>query len=340
MKSSPVLQNVFGTIGTILWSAQIVPQIIKNYKSKTTYGLSSHLFIIWTTSAFFLGVYNILQNINVALIVQPQSFGLLGGFCWVQCLYYADGPEPDPEEEDYYDDPKRRRRKPLSFRNAALVFAAFIVLAVAFECGFVYVLRAAAKHPTDGSAPHLNQAGVQFFGITSAILISLGLMPQYFEIYRLRRVVGVSYLFMAIDTLGGVFSLLSLAFKEKWDVTAGINYALVILLDCLVLLLAAILNPLANRRAARAKARAEESKNPPAAEQKSSPTFYHPGNNTDTTPCNSSAPLDGEPAVENPEVGKNIPSEHQTSSNENVSVNHVLEHNQSGIMEDHNPHGV
>ena len=52
--------------------------------------------------------------------------------------------------------------------------------------------------------------------------------PQYYEIYRLRRVVGVSYVFMSIDALGGVFSVLSLAFREKWDVTASISYTLII----------------------------------------------------------------------------------------------------------------
>jgi hypothetical protein len=30
-----------------------------------------------------------------------------------------------------------------------------------------------------------------------------------------------------MDGFGGVFSILSLAFKDKWDVTAGINYVLV-----------------------------------------------------------------------------------------------------------------
>lgn len=34
--------------------------------------------------------------------------------------------------------------------------------------------------------------------------------------------------FVVIDWLGGIFSVLSLVFKEKFDVIAGITYALVI----------------------------------------------------------------------------------------------------------------
>jgi len=344
MKEDPVLQNVFGTIGTVLWSAQIVPQIYKNYKSKSTYGLSPHLFIIWVLAALFLGVYNILQNINVALIVQPQSFGFLGAFCWVQCLYYADGPEPDPQEEDFYDDPKRRRRKPLSLRNACIVFVGFLILATAFECGFVYVLRATASQPADGPPPQVNKAGLQFFGITAAILISFGLFPQYYEIYRLRRVVGVSYLFMAVDTLGGVFSLLSLAFKEKWDAVASSNYALVIALDCLVLLLAAVLNPIANRRAKRAQELAEELKNEkerPRCQVGSEEPFGDRGPPQSGDASASSRRRDlqvQESPIEGSADGEEKVTEQE--SNSRRSITSQEDHNHLGMLDDHNPHGV
>lgn len=74
---------------------------------------------------------------------------------------------------------------------------------------------------------------------------------------------------MAIDLLGGVFSDLSLVFKPKFDVIAGVAYSLVVVctlsaqlctfqyidcdqrsqvLDGVVILLALILNPLAARR--------------------------------------------------------------------------------------------
>lgn len=52
--------------------------------------------------------------------------------------------------------------------------------------------------------------------------------PQYYEIYRLGEVKGISMLFMAVDALGGVFSLLSLVFKEKMDVLAAVAYSLVV----------------------------------------------------------------------------------------------------------------
>lgn len=70
---------------------------------------------------------------------------------------------------------------------------------------------------------------------------------------------------MFVDWLGAVFSLLSLIFKEKFDVVAGITYSLVVVsiflpvcpfvyreslqvLDGIVLLAYFILNPIAKKR--------------------------------------------------------------------------------------------
>jgi len=51
----------------------------------------------------------------------------------------------------------------------------------------------------------------------------LTVRPQYWEIYRLGEVVGVSMLFMGIDIIGGIFSLLSLIFRPDFDVAAGVS---------------------------------------------------------------------------------------------------------------------
>ena len=56
--------------------------------------------------------------------------------------------------------------------------------------------------------------------------------PQYYEIYKYKEVIGISILFMAVDLLGGVFSVLSLLFKPKFDVIAGVAYSAVVVSIC------------------------------------------------------------------------------------------------------------
>lgn len=52
--------------------------------------------------------------------------------------------------------------------------------------------------------------------------------PQYWEIYRRKEVIGISIVFMAVDISGGVFLILSLVFKDTFDVFASIAYMVVI----------------------------------------------------------------------------------------------------------------
>jgi len=56
---------------------------------------------------------------------------------------------------------------------------------------------------------------------------------------------------MAVDLLGGIFSILSLIFKNKFDVLAAVAYSLVVVMDGLVLVLAIILNPRSKKAAQR-----------------------------------------------------------------------------------------
>ena len=95
-----------------------------------------------------------------------------------------------------------------------------------------------------------NKAPVNFFGAFSTVLLSVALLyvsmrftdracnypdalrtndrPQYYEIYKHKEVIGVSILFMVVDMMGGVFSVLSLVFKTEFDVIAAVTYCLVV----------------------------------------------------------------------------------------------------------------
>ncbi|KAF8637666.1 hypothetical protein AX17_002734 [Amanita inopinata Kibby_2008] len=219
MLVNAVAENVLGTIGTICWTAQLVPQIWKSWREGSTKGLSHWLVLIWGITGAFLGTYAIVQNLNIPLILQPQLFALLSLISWGQCQYYEKG---------------------RSKLTASLLALAVMVLTGAFEVAMVFAVRPSYKQG--------NNRGVMFFGILTSVLIALALLPQYWEIYRHREVIGISLTFMLVDLIGGVFSDLSLAFKEKFDVVAGVAYTLVIVMDGIVLLAALILNPRAARR--------------------------------------------------------------------------------------------
>ncbi|KAI5824499.1 hypothetical protein K523DRAFT_324474 [Schizophyllum commune Tattone D] len=223
-------ENALGTMGVVCWCIQLIPQIWKSYREKSTKGLSPWLTFLWTISAPFLGTYCVVQKLNIPLILQPQLFGFLCCISWGQCLYYTPGT--------------------YSLRRTLLTTLSLLALMAGFEAGMVYAIRPAYEAG--------NMKPVRFFGIMSSVLISVALLPQYWEIYKHGEVVGISIPFMLIDLLGGVFSDLSLAFAEEFDVIAAITYSLVVVLDGLVIIAALILNPLARRKRRRLQAERDQ----------------------------------------------------------------------------------
>lgn len=165
---------------------------------------------------------------SIPLQIQPQAFGGLGVVSWGQCLYYG---------------------KKYSLRKTLTCVGLFYVFFVGFEVGSVYALWAGERRGITWP--------MQMYGwITSALLI-LGLMPQYWEIYKHKEVVGISIVFMLVDIGGGLFSGISLFFRAYFDSTAFVQYFLVVVLDGIVVLLALILNPLAKKRRAHEAALAD-----------------------------------------------------------------------------------
>ena len=45
--------------------------------------------LLWGLSAAFMGVYAIVQDLNIPLILQPQLFGALCLLSWAQCQFYG-----------------------------------------------------------------------------------------------------------------------------------------------------------------------------------------------------------------------------------------------------------
>ena len=143
---------------------------------------------VWILGVFIMGTG---MSPPLLLTLSPHSIQ------YSQCLYY---------------DPRRQDKKRLS------VFMAVgaMILVGAMEILLVFVSRPAYERGI--SAP------AKLFGILSVITIAAGLLPQYWEIYKLGEVKGISYIFIAIDMLGGVLNDLSLAFSSNFDGLAAASY--------------------------------------------------------------------------------------------------------------------
>ncbi|KAJ5826169.1 hypothetical protein N7474_003307 [Penicillium riverlandense] len=171
----PIAENVLGTLGALL------PQIIINYKRHDIEGLQGSMMLLWAAAGVPLGVYNIVEEFNVALRVQPQILTTLSLVTWGQCLYYG---------------------KRYSVTRCIASVAPLFLIFGGTEAGLIFALKEARSH------------GIRWplilMAILSACLLSAGVLRHYWDIYVHRTVRGISFFFVGIDAAGDLFSLISI----------------------------------------------------------------------------------------------------------------------------------
>jgi uncharacterized protein with PQ loop repeat len=170
----------------------LVPQITKNYRRHGTDGLSAVMMLSWAIAAVPFGIYTIAQYLNIPLQLQPQLFLVLCLITWGQCMYYDRG---------------------WSLRKCIIVITALSLLSGGIEVGVIFGIR--VTHLTiraDCKVPINNGVDwpAKIFGALGLVMIAVGLVPPYIDIYKERRVRGFSFIFLVIDMGGAFFSLLSL----------------------------------------------------------------------------------------------------------------------------------
>ncbi|KPI41000.1 uncharacterized protein AB675_8096 [Cyphellophora attinorum] len=195
MAGDAVAANVLGTAGAICWSVQLIPQIIINYRRHDTTGLQPTMMLLWACAGCPLGVYNIVSDFNIALQIQPQILTFLSLLTWTQCKYYGS------------------KWTPTKCCLRAIPIGA---LMGGVESGLVLGLREARSDNVTWP--------ITLMAVLAAVLLSLGVLRHYWDIFQERTVRGISFTFVAIDALGDLTSLMSIFFEPHLDILGMVIY--------------------------------------------------------------------------------------------------------------------
>ena len=198
-----VAVNVLGTIGTILWCIQLTPQIWRNYRSKDCTGFPALMMFFWAISGVPFSIYFIGTDSSIPLRVQPQLFTFFCTISWGQTLYYP---------------PVR-----LPIKRLVIYVVAFCVVSIGLEVGLILWLRP------------LYRRGIEWpmlvIGIVASVLLAVGLIPPYFELAKRKgRVIGFNFFFLAMDSGGALFSILSVVVGNM-DIMSLVLYAIVLAME-------------------------------------------------------------------------------------------------------------
>lgn len=215
---NPVVANVFGTMGAVLWSLQVsnkhlpdfdacprftctdsawqlLPQIWKNWRRHDSKELSGTFFLSWAVAGVPLGVYNIADDFNIALQVQPNILIFLSLWTWSQCKYYGDH---------------------WSLKKAAVWAVAIASVLGGIETGLVFALRVAHDRGQDWAST--------LMAVLAAVLLAGGVLRHYIDMFRTRSDAGISLKFAVLDASGDVASLLSVIFQPTLSVLGLVIY--------------------------------------------------------------------------------------------------------------------
>ncbi|ODV94429.1 hypothetical protein PACTADRAFT_86598 [Pachysolen tannophilus NRRL Y-2460] len=203
MTDSTVASNVTGTVGTVCWSIQLIPQIIYNYLRKDCTGLPPLMMFLWAACGIPFSIYFFITQPSIAVQVQPEIFTVLCSISFCQSIYYP----------------------PIKMNKLKIlaIMCVFYSIAIGSELGFILWLRPVYQHGT--TWPSL------IFGIMASVMLAAGLVPPYFELAKRKgRVVGINFIFLAIDCSGAIFSMVSLL-TGGMDITGMVLYCICITME-------------------------------------------------------------------------------------------------------------
>ncbi|KAJ2741382.1 hypothetical protein GGI20_005222 [Coemansia sp. BCRC 34301] len=165
------------------------------------------MLYLWFTGNMLYGAYAVADELYVGLIIQPQVFALFTLVNILQVYWYG-----------------------YKWRPAA-VAGACGMLCVSYAGLHVGIWKACER-----AIRQHQDSLTTFLGVLPAIFIAAGFFPEFYVCIK-GRSVEMSNFFLMLDTLGGVFSTISLAFDHTFDYVASITYLVVVLLDVVLALM-------------------------------------------------------------------------------------------------------
>ncbi|KAI9809451.1 MAG: hypothetical protein M1827_006831 [Pycnora praestabilis] len=166
--------------------------------------------MLWACAGVPLGVYNIVENFNVALRIQPQILTFLSLTTWIQCYYYD---------------------KKWSIPKCLALVIPIAGLMGGTQAALIVALRSTPAHPpTQIGKTHSTTQPITLMAILSTVFLSLGVLRHYYDIYAHRTVRGISFIFVGIDAAGDLFSLISVFFEPSLNILGMVIYGTELLL--------------------------------------------------------------------------------------------------------------
>jgi uncharacterized protein with PQ loop repeat len=186
--SNPLIKDIFGYASLVFVAIELLPHLYRNYRRKSCDGLSSVMMILGCTGCMLSSVYNIVQGLALSVTLQTDAWLLFALICWMQYYHYS------------------RRWK---VTRSLAIFAGIIVTVAVLQALFIFSLMHIMEHQVTWATTAI--------GIIPSVLYVIGFIPQWLNFWRMRCGYGISVAYVAMDIIGSILPVISLAFHDEFN---------------------------------------------------------------------------------------------------------------------------
>jgi uncharacterized protein with PQ loop repeat len=180
-----LLSQITAYLALALWTFPVIPQIWKNYQSRSTVGLSIYMYLLNISSATLFAAFAIQSALPLPSIIQPHVF-IASCIIVISQIW--------------------RHEKQYSMLKTLSLTVLLVTTTAAIELAGYFLL-------TSATSPYVGM----FYGIFCSIVAFVGYVPQMLKTYRSKDARAISLVFLGLTISGGVLFLLSLMFKALAD---------------------------------------------------------------------------------------------------------------------------
>lgn len=170
------------------------------------------MMMLWAWAGVPLGVYNIVEDFNVALRIQPQILILLSLVTWIQCYYY----QRVRQSSCFPVTPQLICCQKWTVTRCLLVVVPIAIVMAAIQAALIVGLRILKLRHVEWP--------MTLMAVLAAVLLAAGVLRHYWDIWVHRTVRGISFVFVGIDAAGDLFSLVSVFFQPTLDILGMVIY--------------------------------------------------------------------------------------------------------------------
>jgi len=181
-----IIASIFSYIALVLWAFPVIPQIHKNYRTKSTAGLSAAMYAVSMTSATIFSAYTIYLDLPAPMILQPHIFVLSVVVVLGQILHYSRG---------------------WTVLQSFLGTLGLCLTLICIEVPEYFILEFSKAH-------NVNWLPLAT-GILSSSLSFLSFQPQIIKAFMTRDASSLSAWFMGLQIVGGFLFIASLIMQQS-----------------------------------------------------------------------------------------------------------------------------